>query len=467
MVQFAGCPVSNNPYVQVALTYLRRPFSSRRGGAVSIAALVLIVISLIVAGSGKGNERFIVMLIPLMFLSAGFSTHLIQQFADSRARLTPGFGRVHATIAAVTALAIGVLPPAIFAWIAGYRSVGLVALAILLLGTTFWQNLSQAFWLNVLLSVAWFAIIMSAIEKGAVQQLVSGQSELQAVGLLALGVVILLLGAVRLLRLDEDTPAYRRLVQWLRKAASETTAPASTGESGLPAGLSDWLAERRMASLTRHARRASASRWSQICRWQVGTIPWRQVGSCIIGAVALYATRPDTKADVGFLRAVLVLVPAFVALATLSRRIHTMGHELCMPLSRKTYLRQLGAAAALLHFQLWLIISAAVVLCWILAAAGRPAYADIAWALLFAGLLQVWFFGWGAWWTASYSFGSAVVAVIAVIIMQIVFLVPFVWVGPGAAGLRSLQLPLAALFAILGVLLTCAAYRCWLAADLD
>jgi hypothetical protein len=459
--------VFNNPYAQVALTYLRRPSSSWQGCLAFFAVPALIAISLIVAGSGKGNDGFIVMLFPLMILSSFLSMHVVQQFADPRARLLPGFGRAHATIAAAAALAIGVLLPAIFTWIAGYRSVGPVAIAMLVLGTTFWQNLSQAFWINVLLSIAWLAVIMGLMGNGPVQQLVLGQSELLAVGLLAFGVVITLLGAVRLLRLDEDMPNYRRVVHWLRKVARDTSGRTATDESELPPGLSDWLAERRMASLTRHAHRASVSRWSQICRWQVGMISWRHVGPWIIGTVALYATRPDTKADDGFSQCILVLLPAIVTLFALLRRTRTMGHELCMPVARKTYLWQLGAAAALLHFQLWLIISAAVVLCWVLAAAGRPAYADIARALLFAGLLQVWFFGLGAWWTASYSFGSAVLAVIAVIIMQIVFLVPFVWVGPGAAGLRSLQLPLAALFAILGVLLTCAAYRCWLAADVD
>jgi hypothetical protein len=433
--------------------------------------LAAFALSLDIAVSSSGNHGFVAFLVMVgMFsvLSSLLSAHVVQQFADSRARLMPGFGRAHATIAAVAALAIGVLLPAMFTWIAGYRSVGLVAVAMVLLGTIFWQNLSQAAWIQRLLGVAWGAAIISAVEKDAVQRFVLGQSELMAMGLLAFGIVITLLGAVRLLRLNEDMPTYRRVVQWLRKAASETTGETSTDESERPSRLSEWVADRQMASLTRHARQASVSRWSQICRWQVGMISGWQVWPWILVMVPLFLLRAGfDKAQLVLVLLLLVLLPATVNLFTLAPRTHAMRHELCMPVARKTYLWQLGAAAALSHLQLWLRISAAAVLCWVLAAGWRPAYADIARVLAFAGLFQVWFFGVGVWWAAPYYFCSMLGAVTRIIIIVTHFLIPFAWIPLEETGWQSFQLPVAVLFAIFGVLLTYDAYRRWLVADVD
>ncbi len=462
-VRAAGTRSGPNPYAQVALTYLRRPVSSGRNCMASLCMLVLIVMSFQFAGSSRGNDDFISMVLSLMILSSFLSNHVIQQFADSRAHLTPGFRRAHVTIAAAAALAIGILLPATFTWFTGSRSVGLAAIAMLLLGTTFWQNLSQSVWINVLFFAGLFAVFMNALGKGAVQQLVSGQSELQAAGLLILGVALTLTGGIRLLRLNEDMPAYRRVVQWLRKAARETTAEASTGESGQLPGLWDWFADRQMASLTRHSRRASVSRWSQIRRWQVGMVSGWQTGLWISAAILflVWMTWSDKEVEVGSLPGFLTVIPPCMALAALTRRTRTIGHELCMPVDRKTYLRQLGAAAALSHLQLWLGVSLATVLWWMLAVGGRPAYADMARVLAFAGLFQVWFFGVGAW-AARYRSRSVLVVIIATIIMAAHLFMPFLLFSPAADDLRSFRLPIAALFAIFGVWLAYDAYHRWL-----
>ncbi len=300
-------------------------------------------------------------------------------------------------------------------------------------------------------------------------QLVLGKSEFLAVGLLALSVAITLLGAVRLLRLDEDMPNYRRVVQWLRKSAGETTGQASPSESGLFGRLSGWLADRQMASLMRHARRVSTSRWSRICRWQVGMVSGWAVWPWILAMVPflLWATWSKRGLDAGFVQLVLVLLPGVVILTALARRTRTMSHELCMPVERKTYLRQLGAAAALSHLQLWLGMSAATVLGWMFSAGEPPAYAEVAGVLAFAGLFQVWFFGVGAWWAASRHSRTVLVVIITLTLIVVHLFVPLVWIGLQEAGWRAFQLPIAALFAIFGVLLAADAYRRWLAADFD
>ena len=69
-----------------------------------------------------------------IFLFGMFAIHVKNQFADSRARLTPGFRRVHATVAAAAALLLAVLLPIVLIWLADLRSLGLVALVVFLFG---------------------------------------------------------------------------------------------------------------------------------------------------------------------------------------------------------------------------------------------------------------------------------------------------------------------------------------------
>ena len=74
-----------------------------------------------------------------MALFAVFAIHVKGQFADSRARLTPGFRRVHASVAAAVALLLAVLLT-VLVWLADLRSVGLVALMVFLFVRFFAQR---------------------------------------------------------------------------------------------------------------------------------------------------------------------------------------------------------------------------------------------------------------------------------------------------------------------------------------
>ena len=79
-----------------------------------------------------------------MFLFGMFAIHVKNQFANSRARLTPGFRRVHATVAAAAALLLAVLLPTMLIWLADLRSVGLVALMVFLFGAIFCSVVMQS-----------------------------------------------------------------------------------------------------------------------------------------------------------------------------------------------------------------------------------------------------------------------------------------------------------------------------------
>jgi len=136
-----GAGTAFSPYVQVALTYVRRPFSSPRGWAGSLIFLLLGTGFLLafLSGSRRYSAAVEPGMVSLLLLLAlvpfiWFTDHVRRQFADSRAHLAPRFRRVHATVAAAVALLLAVVLPLVLIWLADLRSVGLVALTVFLLG---------------------------------------------------------------------------------------------------------------------------------------------------------------------------------------------------------------------------------------------------------------------------------------------------------------------------------------------
>ena len=276
-----------NPYAQVALTYVHRVRSWARlgyliAGGISVAFVFFVMIMAALEDGRGGNHQEFVWwyLMPFAFLFGFLVVHVKEQFADSRARLTPDFCRIHAAIAGVAAVLCAVLLPAAFAWLIGWHPVGFAAITLLLFGAVFWGLLSLSSWiLWPALLIGWL-LLLTELGRGCVQQLVSGNFEYQAVGILAVGVVIALLGGIRLIRLNEDMPEYR----WLNgtgKRKIEVIGPQVTRDSILQR-LILGAEDKRMASLTRHAQRASASRWSRVCRWQVDMMTgWSAVCFCL------------------------------------------------------------------------------------------------------------------------------------------------------------------------------------------
>jgi hypothetical protein len=406
---------------------------------------------------GANHGSFIPAMMPFLFLSIFTTMHVLQQFADSRAHLMPGFRRVHITVAAGFALAIGVLFPATVSWLAGLRSVGLTAVAMLLLNLVLWCSLVPSYALTVVFLAVWCGL---STNSGGIlaRQFISGQCEPQAVSLLALGIVGMLVGGVHLLRLNEDSRVYAGLARqaW---AARRQKVP----------GLSVWPAEWQAASATRHARRASASSWSRICRWQVGmlagwqVLPWAVVVAGLwLAYIACFATG---RLDLSVGQLILVLFPGPVATGALAQWPVNVDRGLCLPVERRTFLRQVGAAAALSYFELWLTVSVAVVVCWLLAAKPRPEVAEIARALAVSFLFLFWFFGLGVW-LARYRSPIAMIISIVLGLSVTQFVMAAFLAGPAGIS-RSWQLPAAGACAVVGLLFAGDAYRRWLTADLD
>ena len=110
------------------------------------------------------------------------------QFVDSRARLTPGFRRVHATIAAAVTLIVAVVLPTGLSWFMGWHCLGFVAVMMLLFGTILWVIVKDATWTLFAMMLGWSAFCSTESGPAWFRELLSGQIESQAVAVLVLGI---------------------------------------------------------------------------------------------------------------------------------------------------------------------------------------------------------------------------------------------------------------------------------------
>ena len=196
-----------------------------------------------------------------------WAAHVKEQFADARAHLMPGFRRAchrcrcdRLSLCRPPAGGLGLAggpalrrPAGRHGSSAGGRSLSMLVGPHLanLLGWVTAAGLCSLYTTPVL---------------GCLIGLISGQHESIAVGTLIAGALVALGGGVRMLFLNEDMPAYHR-----REMASFDGRGRTTCQRPSARGfLSEWLADCNPRGVIRHARRATASRWSRVCRWQVG-----------------------------------------------------------------------------------------------------------------------------------------------------------------------------------------------------
>jgi hypothetical protein len=404
-------------------------------------------------------------LVPFAYLYWSLAVHVREQFADSRARLTPDFCRIHIAIASVAAVLCAVLLPAAFAWLIGWRPVGFAAITLLLFDAVF---LAWILWPALL---AGWLLLLTEPGRECVQQLVSGNFEYQAVGILAVGVVIALLGGIRLIRLNEDMPEYQLFNRNLASRRVVVIGSKVTRHSIL-LRLIFGDEDKRIANLTRHAQRASISRWSRVCRWQVGMIAgWPVVFVCLlllfVFCCLAWITNRATPGSIAFAMLPATVLPAVLAAGTLVRRRKlVLPRESLMCVDRPTYLKQVGMAAALSHLQMWLGPTAIFVFMFFMVAR-QPLSVAVASVLAISALSQPWFFGLNVW---LLRFRSALPCLFGwMVSFHVLMVAMFVTEGgPAREGSwRPIVFFVAAIFAVLGLVLTWDAYRRWLVTDFD
>ncbi len=453
-VRAAGTGHRPNPYIQVALTYLRRPGPWWLAIVLAIALLSVLV-------SHDPRYDLLVLWVFVLFVWLPGAQHVKEQFADPRAHLVPNFRRVHSTVASAWAVVFAVLLPAALAWHAGYHSVAPVAVSLAVLGGLIWMALLESTRLIPAVFMFWLAFSLNRHEDHLVAFL-SGQAEGWAILVLLAGAAATVLGATRLFTLREETYAYRR---WRWRDWDETKRTADSGQrEWLPWGLRGWLADRHMESLIRHARRASASPCSQLCRWQVGSIAGPSIVPWVLGttfSVALLElSLPGTSFSVPGLY-LLVGLPVCVIVRSLRWRA-TVTPGVLLPVDRTVYVKQRGLAAALSHLELWGAMSGGLLLAWSTVPGKVLSPVLIANLLVFSGLAQVLVFAVMVWFEPFHLGGaSALAGLLIVLAMEIAQF------QPSPTGCQFRAWAIMALVAFLGVRLARNAYRRWLVADID
>ena len=450
--------VRNNPHVQVALTYLHWPLSSFLKACVTVGILCLMIGSVL----SKEVEGFTLFLIGMVDLYLFLIMHIRRQFSNPYLHVIPGFRRVHLTVAAMATITAAVLlPMALFYW-AGMLSVGHIAITVLVFSAVFW------FLLNPLAPLTWLLglgslFLLSGWWPMALEQLYSGRSESLAFAILMFGAATIVLGGDRLGRLTEDSLEYPFGMEMIR---GQGAGHHTTHVGILQRQIHNPLQERRMAGLIRHAQRASVSRWSRVCRWQVampvGVWTWCIIlGAILFAQVMWWIIDDGTSQGPELLLLYISLFITFLPIVVIDVRISTINHELLFPINRTQYMKQLGAAMIFFHLQLWVGVMLALTLWAIL----------VSWQwstlLIIAVVLSAAFHGCAfgvAVWSAGFRsqpfgvFLGTLTVPIGVMVFACLQILQQEWL---------VIISVAMFLAMVGIMASYAAYRRWLVADLD
>ncbi|MCE5267047.1 MAG: hypothetical protein LLG00_04100 [Planctomycetaceae bacterium] len=464
----------SSAYTQVALTYLRRCRSSGIRMLLAIAWGAMLAVG---ATAMAFSREPLVLLIASFITFIGIVDHVKEQFARWDAQLVPGYRRAHLTIAAVAILFLAVLLPAMAARLAGLQPIGLVAIAVSLLGAVLWCELQFTGLSWMLCSVFFVANASSRSIGQTITEMASGQLDPQAAILFAIGIAMVSVGAFKLLRLDEKMPQPRLSEMFgAGRSAGTQNAAEQMAEGRFGCWVNQWKCpylDRRMAALADHARRADTSTWSAIRRWQTqGAASWWKLCLLIFAiffAMQFFLSRSGLHNPTTLATFYLFIMPAAMSTGMWRLRITAMPFEMLLPADRATYLRQMIAALGLLHFQFWAAFVTATIPCVLLAAQPPLPLADLATILLGSALAQVGVFGVSIWLVTHRS--QVLFTIVIIVVAGVTggagsFAVSSCLSGhPWHAGYKVLIAT--GLFSIIGIGSIYAAYRRWLVADFD
>jgi hypothetical protein len=475
----------HNPYAKVAMTYIRHILA--RG---NIFLLICAWVIMAAVAISRDAHTVAMPLLFAVFVCFGLAMHMVEQFANWRAHLLPNFRRVHAIVAAVTTFVVIIALSAMLALLAGCSVVATIAILVFCFGANLLfceiclarskgGPLSVIHAIGfVLLAVSWVLVLPRRRE---LVEFMSGQLELHAIILSCMGLMMVVLGAVQLFRLHDDVPEARFSLRWVDRVFNPSAGWRRPYEWMVKGRLVFRPPDGEVERLTEHARRASTSRWSAVCRWRVG-MP-NSLTSWLFGVGVALAVQfvgwiafrgrlePSTFFWLAFV-VWLIACPSFMLLSRLARRNYLLGYGIMLPVERRAYLKQVGMAVALSWLRKWGGMYVAFMLWWI-TAAPEPLRLGLAVNILACSAgAQVGLFGIVLCVASSAQREST---------QRLPLLLPLVGGAIGgvlglpiglvcvALSLGKFLVPLAgaALFAMFGLLLTWFAYRHWLGADFD
>lgn len=463
----------HSPYIQVIRTYFQHSFSSVKQSLLVLGILFLFTFFFFVTGRSENHhvfEPFHLLLFVVLF--SYWTTHLKEQFANSRASLTPSFRRVHGVVATMVAIFIAIFLPGVMAPLIGWKPFGFLSITTLLFGTILWFILRPEPTSSLVLMAGWISILLPPIQK-SLEQVACGQKPVQAFLFIAVGAILSITGVIRFILLNEEMPEYHLNLQ-IPKNGRVTMSDLQWQkmEKWHSRGWRNWYANRPIVKLIYHARHASDSYWSRMHRWNYSKIT---VGlaffiAIVVNLAVTFIAPGDIPPNSGFPVAMQVLmatiIPISFVLGLMNVKNRFLTFDLMMPVRRDAYLKQLGCSFAIIQFMIWGVMIAVSVL-WMFSTAGKPVSGLLIYATAYSVMIQIWLFGLAIW---TLSFRSFIMAYV-IINMAIIF-----------TGLATPLLafdvqmliqwrPLIMLFGVLlagiGLLLTWRGYRRWLVADFD
>jgi hypothetical protein len=458
----------NNRYAQVALTYLRRPFSSigvfiRSVVLLGMAALFIWISTLPGPGEKAGQMFFFGFMLAGVFVYATLAVHIRQQFDDPRAHLFPNFRRAHLIIACLMLVVSTIVLLAVLNFRAGQISIGTAAVLVCWFSLIFW---------NVLVLPLIFitiGVFIAGIFDGDRVMLFFANYEPVAAGLLILGLATIALGARRLVRLSANPPEYHRI-------QTDRTGQLQISEVNRPtAKWTERLVDRNAAVLIQSAQRAAVSSWARIRRWQVGKpAGWMMLiyafSLFLLFVVINYLTLNSSGAGrispriMPMISTILFTLPALASGNLPYRRYHTLGFVFLLPVERKSFLKQQGLAIAGNQFQTWGIVGLTA---FVWQQIAEPQFTPLLLALLAHSFMwQIGVFGVGIWFLRFRSPGWTIMSVIIILNISISFFNQTIRDHPSALWQSAFWFGSVGV-ALFGLLLTWHAYRRWLVAEMN
>jgi hypothetical protein len=446
----------NNPYFQVARTYLPVKLSHRISGILVLVALFFFVSFV------SGKHKFLPF--QLFLFTAWFSNwaiHVREQFADSRASLTPGFRKVHGVVATIVAFVFVILLPGAIALLIGWQPLGLVSITTFLFGIILWGILRLGHTFILLILVGWIFTFFEPTQNG-IEKIVSGN---EAFTFLSVGVVLSITGIIRLFLLNEEKPEYHLGFNKTIDGRSKLSVRQwQKLEKSCFREWRRWFANRTVVGMIYHARHATDWYWSRMLRWNYSnrTVWFGLFYATLFNLICTFIHFPNYMSTHLAIRIYLATVApvSFVNNNEFKVKSHFMAQQLMMPVSRDAYLKQVGMCFATRQLAQWGVIMDVTVL-WMLASVAKPTPEFLIISISYSAIMQIWLFGLSFWIS---SFNSTIMNFV-VFNLGIVLLM--------AIPVSSAQITfpwshiLAALLACLGLLLTWWGYRRWLVADLE
>ena len=401
-VRAAGNHRRANPYVQVALTYIRRPFSSGIGRFWIVLILILFGTGLFenifsrhqvqisnttlltpevfnqLKESSPPEHNLISFMNGLLFISIFAVMHLRDLFANTSNHLLPQYRRAYATIAFAAVLFLVVILPLIISWATGIHSLVLIAFTTFFLGV-FLMSASLQSGLMLIFGLAGYWVVMMLSLKDEWQMVYAERYDTHLYCALAGGVAMILFGGIRFIWPSEKLLESQKAFQWDLSGRTQMTGQRPLAEFTLFRRLYYFLADRQMIVTTRHATRAAVSLRSRLERREFGIGKgWLSLfvalSQVLFILVMLWITTnppksfvPEISLKLSYI--FLLALPSVALMLWCHQRISILAYELSLPVRRKEYFQQLGAAAALSHFKLtagcvigyallWLVVSA-------------------------------------------------------------------------------------------------------------